>query len=77
MRNGAMSPSDSLERTEQMSIWAQEAGRRWKSVWIGGSGPYACAVKYLKGTSVMLFRKSSEAEAHKRRLDSIAPEKKR
>ena len=30
-----------------------------------------------KATSVMLFKKSSEAEAHKRRLDSIQSEKKR
>ena len=72
-----MSLRKSVERAEAMTIWEQEASRRWKSAWIGGSGPFACAVVYGKATSVMLFKKSSEAEAHKRRLDSIQSDKKR
>ena len=46
-----------------MAIWQQEANRRWKSAWIGGTGPFACVVAYhRKETSVTLFRKSSEAK---------------
>ena len=60
-----------------MGVWEHEASRRWKSAWIGGSGPFACVVVYGKGTSVTLFRKSSDAQAHKRRLDVIQPEKRR
>ena len=44
---------------------------------MGGAGPFACVVVYGKATSVMLFQKSSDAEAHKRRLDSIQSDKKR
>jgi hypothetical protein len=60
-----------------MGIWEQEAQRSWKTGWIGGAGPFACVVKYHKGTSVTLFKKSNEAEAHKLRLDAIQPDKKR
>jgi len=62
-----------------MGIWEQEASRRWKSAWIGGSGPVACVVNYVKGngTSVTLFRKPGDAQAHKHRLDAVQPEKKR
>jgi hypothetical protein len=34
-------------------------------------------VAYVKGSSVTLFRKSSDAHAHKQRLDAIQPEKRR
>jgi hypothetical protein len=60
-----------------MTIWEYEASRRWKSAWIGGAGPFACVVIYVKGASVTLFGKSTEAEAHKRRLDAIQPARKR
>lgn len=60
-----------------MGVWEQVASRRWKNAWIGGSGPFACVVAYGMGTSVTLFRKSSDAQAHKRRLDGIQPEKRR
>jgi hypothetical protein len=60
-----------------MTTWTYEASRRWNGAWIGGAGPYACVVSYIKGTSVTLFRKLGEAEAHKRRLDAIQPEKRR
>ena len=60
-----------------MGVWEQEASRRWKSAWIGGSGPFACVVAYRKGTSVTLFRKSDDAQAHKHRLDAIQLEKRR
>jgi hypothetical protein len=60
-----------------MGIWEREASRRWKGAWIGGSGPFACVVAYGKGTSVTLFRKSSDAQAHKNRLDTLQPEKSR
>jgi hypothetical protein len=62
-----------------MGIWEQEAQRSWKTAWIGGAGPFACVVRYTntKATSVTLFNKSSDAEAHKHRLDAIQPEKKR
>ena len=58
-----------------MTVWAHEASRRWSSAWIGGAGPFACAVSYRKVTSITLFRTLREAEAHKRRLDAIQPEK--
>jgi hypothetical protein len=62
-----------------MGIWEQEAQRGWKTAWIGGAGPFACVVRYTntKATSVTLFKKSSDAQAHKRRLDAIQPETKR
>jgi hypothetical protein len=61
-----------------MAKWEQEASRRWKSAWVGGSGPFACVVVYgKKATSIMLFKKASDADAHKRRLDSIQSDKKR
>ena len=58
-----------------MTVWAPEASRRWSSAWIGGAGPFACVVNYRKGASVTLFRTLRAAEAHKRRLDAIQPEK--
>jgi hypothetical protein len=56
-----------------MSKWTSEASRRWNGAWIGGEGPFACLVSYGKGASVTLFKKFSEAEAHKRRLDFLQP----
>jgi hypothetical protein len=32
---------------------------------------------YFKGTSVTLFKKADQAEAHRRRLDAVQPEKRR
>jgi hypothetical protein len=58
-----------------MTVWAHEASRRWNGAWVGGAGPFACVVNYRKGKSVTLFRTLREAEAHKRRLDTIQPEK--
>jgi hypothetical protein len=58
-----------------MGTWEQEASRRWKTAWISGSGPFACVVAYGKATSVTLFRKSTDAQAHKHRLDTLQPEK--
>jgi hypothetical protein len=60
-----------------MAIWQQEANRRWKTAWIGGAGQFACAGSFVVRHHVTLFRKSSEAEAHKHRLDALQPEKKR
>jgi hypothetical protein len=50
---------------------------RWPKAWIGGAGPIACVVTYLKRTSVTLFKTKREANKLKKRLDAIAPEKKR
>ena len=58
-----------------MTVWAHVASRRWSSAWIDGAGSFACVVNYRKGRSVTLFRTLREAEAHKRRLDAIQPEK--
>lgn len=57
--------------------WQATARQRWPKAWIGGSGPVACVVKYVKHVTVTLFKNENYANTFKETLDSLEPTKKR